>query len=372
MYIYMNAGDKKQTNYVREEARAENPQENAREFKRGCFDGLNENPVKHITIRGHGGFRGKKDAQIPIYGSSGSLTEDGYTVEEFYQKIIDFGLPESVERIDIIGCNIGLEKPNKPSFAQQLVQLMAENPKYKHIEWRAFTYKDEKNEFEAMSLIRNTSSVELYRPSHDYTRCRAFKGAKKAQENLLAQEKSKKFTYEQEIAEKKEQISELKESISKVDLAIQSAEEQDKQVLQEERKKLVKPYNQLVREKNILVNNKKEINEKIKQLKIKITDYDNKIDELKQKVQPETPYAQNIDSSLSARTNLTNNERFIVQPPAIILQASTSYSQARVPQPPPSSQRIQAESFVSTDLSRQENLQGTRDNNTFQGYNFNN
>lgn len=104
-------------------------------FGPNCFKNLTD---ERISFLGHG--------SSTHFGSSAgeeNVHLKGMTAKEFVDRLIDYGLPSSVKTIDFLGCNVGLLK-NSTCFALEVATYLSENPKYQHIQVKAFTNVDER------------------------------------------------------------------------------------------------------------------------------------------------------------------------------------------------------------------------------------
>lgn len=153
MFIYMDKNDPRLEQLALKDS--EGTDEACKAFKPGCFNSSYERWVRRVTFLGHG--------SLTKFGcTTESGEEGGLTPEQFVQKIKEYGLPDSVQEIDLIGCNIGLESRDRECYLRQVAKLMQEDPQLKKIVVRGIFYKDNKNEFVAMPVLHPGDKALLY------------------------------------------------------------------------------------------------------------------------------------------------------------------------------------------------------------------
>ena len=99
-------------------------------FGSECFQECKDD---RVTFIGHGGLN-----HFGMNKEDESENSAGYTPEQFIEKIIQYKLPNSVKKIDLIGCNIGLEIGGD-SYALKLASLISQNAMLCHLQVQAFS-----------------------------------------------------------------------------------------------------------------------------------------------------------------------------------------------------------------------------------------
>lgn len=121
--------------------------ESVRRFTEGCFK-VNPGDPQSAAI---------PDAIVTFDGHGTLDKHEKYTPQQFVDLITaekvkkganiinnPYKLPQAVQVIEFIGCNIGLRPaPDKISYVEQVVEMLAKKSGYEHIQVRAFVYPNE-------------------------------------------------------------------------------------------------------------------------------------------------------------------------------------------------------------------------------------
>lgn len=215
--------DGKDLPYVRDEARNKN--ERYRTIKNSWFNKISGDPdllspedTKRITFRGHGSFT--------TFGGSRFEENNGFTPQQFVEMLkkrkMNKDFPDTIETLDLIGCEIGLKKENKKSWVESVSELIAKEPQLSHIKTiNAVIYDDKNNEYDGLIVYAGKNAV-LMNDAHYKRYCEVHKERTVTEDEIdqlklvIAQKNQECIAYEKNI----QYIYECKNERDTLDLTV--------------------------------------------------------------------------------------------------------------------------------------------------------
>lgn len=179
-----------------------------------------------ITLRGHGALTGD------IYGGSSTLDDHGYTPNEFVATLISSGLLTSAEELDLIGCQIGLQKPGKLSYIQQVANLLYKHPEYQRIIIRGLLYNDIENKYEALLVLRPPKPYSKPTTAHLFTKSELSEYLNLTKsENIVRETIKDIMKLNMEISTLEQLIEQQRSQVNTLQVEISSLENESKNLL---------------------------------------------------------------------------------------------------------------------------------------------